>query len=102
MDKTKAQSYAYDPAKDKRWGDINFSVAIPVRRKKIKRLTSTKPPIIVTRAIDLAKRVDALWTALDHDAMECFTLDVFAITGHACDVKAYFAQLPRGDDKRAS
>ena len=100
MDQTKAQSPSYDHAKDPRWGDIPSTLAIPGRREEIKRLTGTKPPAIVTQARDLAGRVDAPWTALDHGAMEYFSPEVVAVTRHALDVNAYLAQLACGDDKR--
>ena len=76
-------------------------MAIPGRREEIKRFTGTKVQAIVTRARDLSGRVDALWTALDHGAMEYFSPDAVAVTRHARDVIAYLAQLPSGDDKRA-
>ena len=99
INKTKTQ--AYDPAKDPRRGDIPVYMAIPGRREEIIRLLNTKPSAVVTRARDLAGRVDALWTALDHGAMEYFSLDAIAVTRHARDVNAYLAQLQSGDDKRA-
>ena len=42
------------------WCDVPMSVAVPGRRDEIKRVTGTKPSVVVFKARELAGRVDAI------------------------------------------
>ena len=53
------------------------------------------------KAKELAGRVDAIWTALDHGAAVYFAPELEPVARHARDVVAYLAQLPNTDDRRA-
>ena len=86
---------------DIRWRDIPMSVAVPGRRDEIKRVTGIKPPAVVFKARELAGRVDAIWTALDHGAAFYFAPELEPVARHARDVVASLAQLPNADDRRA-
>ena len=48
------------------WRDIPMSVAVPGRRDEIKRVTGIKHSAVVFNARELAGRVDAISTVLNH------------------------------------